>query len=108
MFNLIPMLIQALSRLMTVATPALAIRLAALFGFGFVAYEGIGLGITSLENLMLANFGQLPNDLFQMLRILGVETGIKMLFAAYTTNLAIRTVTGVVTKVRFSDTGALS
>lgn len=85
--------------LMALAVPMVVKVLAAL-GIGFATYTGADLLISSAETYVLNQFDNLPTDAYEILAMMGVITGIKMLFAAYVANLGVKTTLGALTRVK--------
>jgi hypothetical protein len=62
--------------------PYLAAKLLALFGIGMLGFTGLDLAIDAIQAHIIGTYDGLPSDLLQMLNIMGLLTGIKILFGA--------------------------
>lgn len=79
--------------LFAVAVP-LIIHLLKVFGIGIVVYSGATLVLDQGEAYLFSNYNGLPSGLFAMLTIAGFDAGIKMVFAAFAANIALKSSTG--------------
>ena len=99
----VPTLMSGLWTLLSASVVTLALKMLAAIGFGVVVYSGIDLGISAIETELLSNLNGLPADMLQIMRIWEFDTGIKIIIAGYGANLALRTSTGLLSRVIFKE-----
>ena len=74
--------------------PALAVKILIGLGIGFVTYSGGDLLVAQAETYVLTQFSGMPVKVYQVLKIAGIDQGVKMIFAAATAYITIRTTMG--------------
>ena len=79
--------------------PFIVVNVLKAIGFGLISFTGMTLALNQLESWVFANYNGLSSDLFQMLSILDIDTGISMVFTAYTTRFSIARIYGAVHSV---------
>lgn len=78
--------------------PLLAKILAGL-GIALVAYTGASLVVTELRDYVMGTFNGLPVDLLGILYLLGLDEGVKILFAAYAVKITLQTSMGAFKRI---------
>lgn len=80
----------------------LVVKLLVALGVGFVSYQGAEFIITSAQASINTEFGQLPNDMFSILAMAGVDEGIKIMFAGATASITLRVTLGAFTRMKIT------
>ena len=77
--------------------PKIIFEVLKMLGIGLVTFTGVKLAISELESWVFGQFQGISSDVFSLLVILGIDTGIAMVFSAY----AVRaTVSALVSSTR--------
>ena len=79
--------------------PFIVVNVLKAIGFGLISFTGMTLALNQLESWVWSNYNGLGSDLFQVLSLLDVDTGVSMVFTAYTTRFSISRVYGAVHQV---------
>lgn len=61
-----------------------------LLGIGLISYVGFDLVISNLSDFLFEGFNSLPIDLLQILKLMRVDTGLNILFAAMSVSISIK------------------
>lgn len=85
--------------LFTVA-PALVTKVLIALGIGMVTYTGADYLVTNAETYILAQLGGVPAKAYAVLKIAGIDEGIRMVFAAASAYITIRTTMGAFSAYR--------
>jgi hypothetical protein len=80
-------------------------RILALVGFGLVGYTGFDLAITGIESYMFSAYDNIGTDLVQMLNLMGVLTGFKIIFGAMSGVITLK-IASAATKIAFGRSSA--
>lgn len=87
--------------LFSIAVP-LALKLLVGLGIGITVYSGLDLIVDTGRDYVMQQYDGLPSDLLSILTILGLQTGINMVFAAFAARMAIMTTAGALSKLQFT------
>jgi len=60
-------------------------------GLGFVTYIGLTVGLDYAESFVFSKFEGIASQLFQILVLMGIPEGIKILFSAFAVALVLKT-----------------
>lgn len=63
-------------------------------GIGFVSYTGVDFVVSQAENFIYARMGELPSSMLDIMNLAGFDIGIRMLFAAWSAQIAVRITMG--------------
>ena len=72
-----------------------------VFGIGLVVYTGASAVLGSAQDFLFERYDSMPLDLYSMLNLAGFDSGLKMVFAAYTANIALKYSAGSIKKFKF-------
>ena len=82
--------------------PAIVWKVLSAMGIGYVAYTGVDFLVTAAETFLYAQLGQMSGDVLSILNLAGMDVGIRMILAAATTAISIKTSMGVFSGYRAS------
>lgn len=75
------------------AVPQLLSRVLKWLGFGVVSYVGFDFLVDKLFNFLMGRFNGMPSALLAILKIMHVDTGMKLVFTAMSIAMAIKLAT---------------
>jgi hypothetical protein len=94
-----PIVIAALLGGLAQAASSLVGRVLIALGIGFVAYEGADTLIQAMVAYAQVAWSSLPSGAFEVVNALRVPQAISILASGYAAQIAVRTSTGVITRM---------
>ncbi len=80
----------------------MVVKVLVALGVSVVSYTGASALLSTAEATVFASTGSLHATLYQLLALMGVFTGIKILFSAYAAKVSIQLAMGAFTKFKVS------
>jgi hypothetical protein len=84
--------------------PVLA-KIFAGLGIGLVSYTGATLVLDQVRDWVLASFSGLSSNLVNIIYLIGLDEGIKILFAAYSVKIGLQLTMGAFKRLSIGGTG---
>ena len=78
----------------------LVIKILAGLGIGIAVYSGADFAISEAQTYVNTQIGGLPADMYQLMMLAGLDTGLQIVFAAFTARIAIMSSIGAFTKFK--------
>ena len=83
--------------LMAISVP-LVIRVLAGLGIGLVTFTGADFALTEIQSFFTSQIGGMPSDMVEVMYLAGFDTGIAIIFAAWSAYITILVTLGAFTK----------
>jgi Flp pilus assembly pilin Flp len=87
--------------------PFLISKIFGFIGIGLLAYVGLDIAIDAIETAIFAQFDNIGTDLLSILKIMGLLTGVKIMFGAMSGVIALK-IAAQFRKVVFKSGGSLT
>lgn len=78
----------------------LVVKVLVALGIGFVTYTGADFALTEGQTWLNTQVGSLPSNMYNVLMLMGLDEGMKILFAAFAVNISIKATVGAFTRVK--------
>ena len=72
-------------------------------GVSLVTYTGLDLAVTQLESSVTNLYNGIPSDMLSVLNLMGISTGLKILFSSYAFSMTIKTVSGATKRFKMGS-----
>ena len=79
----------------------LFIKIIGLIGLTFVTYQGVDLGVSQLQSIIISYFNDMPSDVIQLLGLSGVDQFITLILSAWIASFTVRGISGSLRKMVF-------
>lgn len=99
-----PLIFAPIAAFLAMVVGSVVARVLFALGLGIMMYTSIDTGLDYMERQISGSFSGVGSDMLAILRMAGFSEFMSIIFSAWSSVLAIKTVTGVFKKISFIPT----